>query len=414
MAPGAVGPAATRFTDWRYRGMGKPEAPAIAAAARERRRHLASERARQRRHPHAREQLRQPVGSSGFTQGRRTDARDQVGEAWDRWRPHAARWTRADHRHDRRRRRRHRATRRGGRQPDESRRAAIAAIPHRTYVADRHFRRASRDGRVARTTDPPHRRPDRGRVESMRWKAGCRETLSPAISRLTIAVPTRQGFADGYAGSQRRRGRRAGHYAGQVERAHCAYARRRPANGVPPETCSIASNNSPPAYGHRRPTDVPGPVPQLEALTRKPPTIRSRLQLPKAGRAAPRQTLACCSPPASRKWRRRSATTFECWARKPSTIRTRARRDRVNSPPATRAWPMSQTVAVRPARTTRRRSRHDCAGAQRADPARRPRSDHGTNHSEHSRRAHRRRNRRHSATPPASPAHRQSGASSAT
>jgi len=83
-APGVASRAPARFTDWRYRGMGKPNAGEIMTAAENQNvtptaGMLGNEQIRARENTYANK-----FGASDFTNARRTEARTGVGEAWDR------------------------------------------------------------------------------------------------------------------------------------------------------------------------------------------------------------------------------------------------------------------------------------------------------------------------------------------
>jgi hypothetical protein len=79
----AAGQAPRSYIDWKYRGMGRPEAPQIAQAARVEgvqlpASALGNDTIRMRENANANR-----FGASTFTQNRRMNARDQTGAAWD-------------------------------------------------------------------------------------------------------------------------------------------------------------------------------------------------------------------------------------------------------------------------------------------------------------------------------------------
>jgi len=264
VAPGAGGAAGSKFTDWRYRDMGRPNAPEIAAAAaRENIRlpasALGNDTIRLRENSYANR-----LGASDFTNNIRMGARDQTGAAWDDM-----------------------STARGALDPNPSRGSLGtdagdiagrgAAEGNRIVSARQDYlqQRAAPTGdiaalldemrRVANSTDAITARPIEARIAALE----SRLPRDPETGAITSYETPYQHIKDSRTGTRVASegvGGVPGRYAGQVEDAHTQFMRDAAEN---PAVFDRIQQFTARMKGTNDITGEQGPIPRLEALNQQ-------------------------------------------------------------------------------------------------------------------------------------------------
>jgi hypothetical protein len=267
-APGAARAAPARFTDWRYRGQGKPNAPEIAAAAAAEgiqlpASALGNESIRLRENSYANR-----FGDLGYTNRLRSTARDQTGQGWNEM-----------------------ATDRGAQDPMPSRGslgtdlgaiAQDAAAEGNQLVSARQEylqQRAAPTGdisgliaemrRIANSTDAITAQPIETRIAGLE----SRLPRDPVTGDITSYETPYQHVKDSRTGTRvasTNVGGVPGHYAGQVEDAHTAFMRDAAVRGgLSPQAFDRIQEFTARLKGINDITGEKGPIPRLEDITRQ-------------------------------------------------------------------------------------------------------------------------------------------------